>query len=233
MSGVAAFLMVASGAMCLTGAIVAKSRLGAAASSLMLMAMVDLVYTAVLPPVAWSGTLLVIGMILAASLRPAPAPVQQRAPVPVGARAVPKGLSSSMKTVESALRELSTDRPWTAPGPATSDAPGSSCPRLHFFPRLGRTAAICSAIAYPIMAWQVLNHGTPGGSHHTAAAGSHGGHGHAVDPSAIHTVISGGVIVLAVLLVLCAVQAISRRRLALFLECLGMAAMINVMQFLP
>lgn len=226
MSNVAAFLMVASGALCLTGAIAAKNRLGGAASALMLTAMIDLAYTAVLPPVAWSGALLVSGLIIAASLRPASGPlVQQRAPVPAE-------LSSGMGGVEGASHEVSVPPPCGGGDRPTSDAPGSHRPRLRFFPRLGRTAAVCSAITYPIMAWQVLNHGAHGGSHHVAAAGGHGHHERTFDPSAIHAVITAGVSVLVVLLVLCAVQSISRRRWALTLECLGMAAMISVMQFL-
>jgi hypothetical protein len=230
MSNVAAFLMVASGALCLTGAIAAKNRLGGAASALMLTAMIDLAYTAVLPPVALSGALLIVGMVMAASLRLSPSPVRQRtAPVPTE-------LSSGIGGVEGASHEGSAplpsdggDRPISG---AASDAHGTKGSRLAFFPRLGRTAAVSSVITYPIMAWQVLNHGAHGGSHHAAAAGGHGHHKVTIDPSAIHTVMAGGVVVLSVLLVLCAVQAISHSRRALMLECLGMATMISVMQFL-
>ena len=151
MSNIAAYLMVASGALRLTGAAAAKGRLGAAASSLMLL----LARTSALSPVAWSGTLFVIGMILAASLRPAPVSVQQQAaPVPVGVTTMSAGLTSGTGMVEGASPEVSAAQSSDEADRPTSDAPGSQRPRLRVFPRVGRTAAVCSAITHPNMARQ-------------------------------------------------------------------------------
>lgn len=100
------------------------------------------------------------------------------------------------------------------------------------FPHLGRSSAILSAAAYPIMAWQVLNHGA-----HAAAsgAGAHSAHQHhesTFDGSFVSCVITLSVIVLALLLALCTVQALARKRPGLMLESLGMATMLSVMQFM-
>lgn len=167
-----------------------------------------LAYTTLVPPVIWSGALLVVRLYLAVSLRSS-----SRIPSPRRSRAlVASGLGDAPESeAERGLR--------SSPAPERSGS-GESHPRP--------TAAILSAITYPVMAWQVLNHGAHmSGSTHT------GGHGHqAGDMSLISTFLTVAVVVLAVLLVICAVHDIARRRPLASLDCWGMAAMIVVMQFL-
>ena len=221
MSTIASFLMVLAGALCLAGAVCSKSRPGIAASALMLVAMIDLTLTAVLPPVAWSAVLLIIGMCLAVSLgrasAPAAVPAQNALMASEAARASRGGLADEADD-----------------SPSGSPEAGRRCLRL--FPRLGRTSATLAAMAYPIMAWQVLAHGShpDGSAAESATSGAEIAHehsGHVLDASSIGVVVTFGATVLALLLVLCAVQAIARERRALMLECLGMAAMVSVMQF--
>ncbi|SDR78712.1 hypothetical protein SAMN04489752_0261 [Brevibacterium siliguriense] len=69
MSSVASFLMVASGALCLTGAVASKGRPAIVAAVVMVLAMIDLAYTALVPAVVWSGALLLAGICLAVFLR--------------------------------------------------------------------------------------------------------------------------------------------------------------------
>ncbi|PCC43895.1 hypothetical protein CIK64_00145 [Brevibacterium aurantiacum] len=57
-------------------------------------------------------------------------------------------------------------------------------------------------------------------------------HGSTFDGSFVSGVITLSVIVLALLLALCAVQALARRRPGLMLETLGMATMLTVIQFM-
>jgi hypothetical protein len=69
MSSLAVFLMVASGVLCLTGAIAAKRnrhrrRIGDGHGHDRLG-----LHRPVLPPVAWSGALLIVGLVMAVSLR--------------------------------------------------------------------------------------------------------------------------------------------------------------------
>ncbi|WP_436326894.1 hypothetical protein [Brevibacterium sp. FAM 27836] len=209
MSSLASFLMVASGALCLTGAVAAKGRPAIMAAAVMALTMVDLAYTAVAPPVIWSGALLIVGLCLAVFLRSsAGAPSPRRSPALVmsgaGGPSEPeddRGLRSS-----------------TLPDRCVSRADSHS----------GPTAAVLSAITYPVMAWQVLNHGA-----HVNDSGHASGHGHhAGDMSLISSFLTVAVVVLAVLLVVCAVHEIIRRRPLVSLDCWGMAAMIVVMQFL-
>lgn len=214
MSSLASFLMVASGILCLTGAVAARGRPAIVAAAVMVLVMVDLAYTAVVPPVIWSGALLIVGLCLAVFLRsPSRIPSPRRSPVLVASGA--DGLSGSED--EHGVRSS------TAPDRCASRADSQS----------GPTAAVLSAITYPVMAWQVLNHGAHmGGSAHAGGHGA-GGHGHhAGDMSLISTFLTVGVVVLAVLLVTCAVHGIARRRPLVSLDCWGMAAMIVVMQFL-
>ncbi|GGC37067.1 hypothetical protein GCM10010974_19350 [Brevibacterium sediminis] len=209
----ASFLMVASGILCLTGALASKGRPAIVAAVVMVLAMIDLAYTAIVPTVVWSGALLLAGICLAVFLRSSsrvPSPRRSPALVTSG----PGGASVS--------RDEGKVRSPIAPDRHSSQ--GS---------HQGPTAAVLSAITYPVMAWQVLNHGAHmSGSAH---AGGHaaGGHGHhAGDISLISTFLTVGVVVLAVLLVICAVHDIARRRPLVSLDCWGMAAMIVVMQFL-
>ncbi|WP_169251054.1 hypothetical protein [Brevibacterium sp. 'Marine'] len=214
MSSVASFLMVASGILCLTGAVASKGRPAIVAATVMVLAMIDLAYAALVPPVVWSGALLFAGLCLAVFLRSSsrvPSPRRSPALVTGGAGGVPE--SAYEDEVRSSI---ASDR-------CVSRADSHS----------GPTAAVLSAITYPVMAWQVLNHGAHmSGSTH---AGRHeaGGHGHhAGDMSLISTFLTVAVAVLAVLLVICAVHDIVRRRPLVSLDCWGMAAMIVVMQFL-
>ena len=69
MSSLASFLMVASGILCLIGVVAAKGRPAIVAATVMVLAMVDLAFTAVVPSVIWSGVLLIVGLCLAFFLR--------------------------------------------------------------------------------------------------------------------------------------------------------------------
>lgn len=223
MSPIASILMVAAAIPCVVGAITSRSRLSITASSVMLLAMVDLAYVSVLPPVLWSGLLLLVGLCVAMKL---------------GSGLKAKSTAQAMTAVpEKVLVSANTAHSPTAH--TMSDiAESSSLERLtewhktRPFPRLGRTSAILSAAAYPIMAWQVLNHG----AHHAAGsgAGEHTAHQHGstFDGSFVSAVITLSVIVVSVLITLCAVQALARRRPGLMLESLGMATMLLVMQFM-
>ncbi|WP_167193439.1 hypothetical protein [Brevibacterium pigmentatum] len=208
MSGLASFLMVASGVLCLTGALASKGRATIIAAAMMVLAMVDLAYTALVPPVIWSGALLVVGLCLAVFLRSSsriPSPKRTPALVAIGVG------GPSESEADRGLQP-SAEPEWSGPG--------ASHP--------GPTAAVLSTIAYPVMAWQVLNHGA-----HMRGATHAGGHGHhAGDVSLITTFLMMAVVVLAILLVVCAVRDIARRRPLISLDCWGMAAMIVVMQFL-
>lgn len=224
MSPIASILMVAAAIPCVIGAITSRSRLAIIASTVMLLAMADLAFVGVLPPVLWSGLLLLAGLSVAVRLRStlkAKSTAQPMTAVPekvlvgaTGARA-PSG-----NPTDNSAESSSLDRP-------------TEWHKVRPFPRLGRTSAILSAAAYPIMAWQVLNHG----AHHVDGLGSdaatvHQQHGHATDGSFVSVVITGSVIVLALLLALCAVQAMARKSPGLMLESLGMATMLAVMQFI-
>ncbi|UZD62484.1 hypothetical protein [Brevibacterium sp. JSBI002] len=209
MSSLASFLMVTSGVLCLTGALASKGRPAIVAAAVMVLAMVDLAYTALVPAVALSGTLLIVGLGLAVFLRSstrAPSPRRSSALVASG----PGGLA---KVAVNDCAESAT-----APDRCASRADSHS----------GPTAAVLSAITYPVMAWQVLNHGA-----HMSGSTHAGGHSHhAGDMSLISTFLTVGVVVLAVCLVICAVHDIARGRPLISLDCWGMAAMIVVMQFL-
>lgn len=208
MSSLASFLMVVSGAMCLTGAFAAKGRPAIVAATVMVLAMVDLAYSAHFPAVAWSGVLLLVGLFQAVFLRS-----QEKKSSPRRAAVlVTSGASEMLSSDDNRLR--------SAPVP---DRCGSRVDSHS-----GPTAAVLSAIAYPVMAWQILNHGV-----HLSNAGNAGGHGHhAGDISLMSTFMTLAVAVLAVCLIVCAVHDMARRRPLISLDCWGMAAMIIVMQFL-
>lgn len=225
MSPITSILMVAAAIPCVVGAITSRSRLSITASSVMLLAMVDLAYVSVLPPVLWSGLLLLVGLCVAVRLGStlkATSTTRARAmaavpeKVMVGATAAH---SPTAPTLSDTAESSSLERP-------------AEWHKVRPFPRLGRTSAILSAAAYPIMAWQVLNHG----AHHAAGsgAGEHTAHQHGstFDGSFVSAVITLSVIVVSVLITLCAVQALARRRPELMLESLGMATMLLVMQFM-
>lgn len=224
MSPIASILMVAAAVPCVIGAITSRSRLAITASSVMLLAMVDLAFVSALPPVLWSGLLLLVGLCVAVRLG-------STLKAKSGARAMtalPEKFlvsataahSPTVHTLSDTAESSSLERPteWHTVRP---------------FPRLGRTSAILSAAAYPIMAWQVLNHG----AHHAAGSGAgthsaHQHHGQSFDGSLASGVITLSVTVVSLLLVLCAVQALARKRPGLMLESLGMATMLTVMQFM-
>ncbi|WP_210604198.1 hypothetical protein [Brevibacterium oceani] len=210
MSSLASFLMVASGVLCLFGAVASKRKPAMVAATVMVVAMADLAYTALVPPVVWSGALLIVGLGLAVFLRTRSSiPTPRRSPA-----LVMSGLGGPPEI---------EDDDCARPGGA---APGRSWSRA---PHPGPSSRVLCAMAYPVMAWQVLNHGAHmGGSAH---AGGHGGH-HAGDMTLISTFLTVAVVVLAACLVVCAIHDIARRRLFVSLDCWGMAAMIVVMQFL-
>lgn len=223
MSPIASILMVAAAVPCVVGAVTSRNRLSITASSVMLLAMVDLAFVSVLPPVLWSGLLLLVGLCVAVRLG-----------------STPKA-KSTMRAMTAAPEKVlvSATAAHSPTAPTLSDTAESSSlerpgewHKVRPFPRLGRTSAILSAAAYPIMAWQVLNHG----AHHAAAsgAGEHTAHQHGstFDGSFVSAVITLSVIVVSVLITLCAVQALARRRPGLMLESLGMATMLLVMQFM-
>lgn len=210
MSGIAAFLMVASGVLCLIGAVASKGRAAMVAATVMIAAMADLAYTAFVPAVVWSGVLLIVGLCLAVFLR-----TRSRIPSP---------RRSPVLVMGGASNRAGTEGEHDAQSAAT--APSRSEPRS---PHPGPPAAVLSAMAFPVIAWQVLNHGAHmGGSAH---ADGHGGH-HAGDMTLISTFLTVAVIALAACLVVCAIHDIARRRPFVSLDCWGMAAMIVVMQFL-
>ncbi|WP_420096001.1 hypothetical protein [Brevibacterium sediminis] len=208
MSSMASFLMVASGILCLTGALASKGRTAIVAAVVMLLAMIDLAYTALVPAVVWSGALLLAGICLAVFLRSSSrvhSPRQSPALVASGPRSTPESRDEGRIRLPIALD-------------------GHSSQGSH----QGPTAAVLSAITYPVMAWQVLNHGA-----HMSGSAHAGGHGHhAGDMSLISTFLTVAVVVLAACLVMCAVHDLVRKRPLVSLDCWGMAAMIVVMQFL-
>ena len=62
-------VMIASGAACLSGAVMAKSRIGAAAAAVMLLAMLDLITAQLVPAPVWALLLVVAAIALGARLR--------------------------------------------------------------------------------------------------------------------------------------------------------------------
>lgn len=223
MSPIASILMVAAAVPCVIGAINSRSRMAITASSVMLLAMVDLAYVSLLSPVLWSGLLLLVGLCIAMRL---------------GSRLKEKPTARAMSAwPEKVLISATTAHSPTAPT-VSDTAESSSLERptewhkARPFPHLGRSSAILSAAAYPIMAWQVLNHG----AHHASAGADahavHQHHGQAFDGSLASGVITLSVIVVSLLLALCAVQALTRKRPALMFESLGMATMLLIMQFM-
>lgn len=73
MTAVAGVVMVAAGAVCFGGAIAARRWFGIAAAALMVLAMLDVAFLGVLPPLVWAGGLLVGGLVLGIDLRFGPA----------------------------------------------------------------------------------------------------------------------------------------------------------------
>ncbi|WCE40430.1 hypothetical protein PGC08_01650 [Brevibacterium sp. BDJS002] len=223
MGHIASILMVAAAVPCVIGAINSRSRMAITASSVMFLAMVDLAFVNALPPVLWSGLLLLVGLCIAMRL---------------GSRLKEKPTARAMTTLPEKVLISATTAHAPAHNSMDSTAESSSLERptewhkARPFPHLGRSSAILSAAAYPIMAWQVLNHG----AHHASAGADahavHQHHGQAFDGSLASGVITLSVIVVSLLLALCAVQALTRKRPALMFESLGMATMLLIMQFM-
>lgn len=65
----AGLVMVSAGAVCFGGAIVARRWFGIAAAALMVLAMLDLAFLGILPPLVWAGALLIGGLVLGFDLR--------------------------------------------------------------------------------------------------------------------------------------------------------------------
>lgn len=223
MSPIASILMVAAAIPCVIGAIKSRSRVAITASSVMLLAMVDLAFVSALPTVLWSGLLLLVGLCVAVKL----GSTLRAKPTTRAMTALPEKVLISATAAHSPTAPTLSDT-----AESSSLERPTECHKARPFPRLGRTSAILSAVAYPIMAWQVLNHGT----HHAAGsrADAHAAHQHGstFDGSFVSAVITLSVIVVSVLLTLCAVQALARKRPGLVLESLGMATMLLAMQFM-
>ncbi len=66
---IAGAVMLASGALCLGGAVISRSRLGIAAAAIMALAMADLVLLGLVPPLAWAVLLVGAGIALGLGLR--------------------------------------------------------------------------------------------------------------------------------------------------------------------
>jgi len=62
-------VMLASGALCLGGAVHARSRVAVTAAAVMAVAMTDVVLLHLVPPLVWAVLLVVAGVVLAARLR--------------------------------------------------------------------------------------------------------------------------------------------------------------------
>lgn len=223
MSPIASTLMVAAAVPCVIGAINSRSRMAITASSVMLLAMVDLAFVNALPPVLWSGLLLLVGLCVAVRLG-------SRLSAKSAARAttaLPKKFLVSANTAHSPTAHTMNDSTESA----SLERP-TERHKTRPFPRLGETSAILSAVAYPIMAWQVLNHGVHAAASGAGAHAVHQHHGQAFDGSLASSVITLSVIAVSLLLALCAVQALTRKRPTLMFESLGMATMLTVMQFM-
>lgn len=224
MTAIASILMVAAAIPCVISAATSRSRLAIAASSVMLLAMVDLAFVGALPPVLWSGLLLLAGLSVAARLR-------SRLKAESMSQSVTVSPEKALVTTNAAQSPATEHRDQTAES-SSMERP-AEWHKAPLIPNLGRTSAILSAAAYPIMAWQVLNHG----AHHAASSGAgahaaHQHHGHSFDGSFVSGVITLRVIVVSLLLTLCAVQSLARKHPGLMLESLGMSTMLLVMQFM-
>jgi len=69
---IAGAVMLASGALCLGGAVVSRSRVGIVAAAIMALAMAELVLLGIVPPLVWAALLLVAGVALGLRLRLGP-----------------------------------------------------------------------------------------------------------------------------------------------------------------
>lgn len=76
--------MVASGAACLGGAVAAKNRIGIAAATVMLLAMLDLVTLQLVPAPVWALLLVAAALALGARLRVGAPAVTSKARVSAG-----------------------------------------------------------------------------------------------------------------------------------------------------
>lgn len=65
----AGLVMVSAGAMCFGGAVLARRWFGIAAAAIMLLAMLDVAFLGLLPPLVWAAGLLVAGLVLGIDLR--------------------------------------------------------------------------------------------------------------------------------------------------------------------
>ena len=73
MTAAAGVVMVAAGAMCFGGAVMARRWFGIAAAAIMVLAMLDVAFVGLLPPLVWAGGLLIGGLVLGFDLRFGPA----------------------------------------------------------------------------------------------------------------------------------------------------------------
>lgn len=185
---IAGAVMLASGAACLGGAVVTRSRIGLAAAIVMALAMVDHVLIGFVPPVVWAALLVLAGILLG-----------------VGLRFEPSAAARS-------------------PRPLTGD--------VHRL-TLHTMVMGAAALAYPAMAWLLLAHDHGPHGTQSEAAGAAG----AVNVAAAHAHHGSFAAMLALIIIVPLTAALTglgiaagvRRRPALAVEAVAMAAMLLAM----
>ncbi|MFV0434055.1 MAG: hypothetical protein ACK5LO_08760 [Leucobacter sp.] len=216
MSPVVGVVMVGAGAVCLGGAALSRHRIGIAAATVMLLAMIDLAFLGVVPALVWAAALVAAGLLLGVGMRLEERRAAESAPAGAAVDPAPGRLTESRAEPDAAYAE--------APLPEE----GARRARLG----LTRGAVIASALAYVAAAWLVVGHSGGhalgvAGARAGSGSGGHGWHGGAsvltsTAPLVLVTVLC------ALLAVLCAMLLRRRRRL-LAAETGGMAAMLAAM----
>lgn len=235
--------MVAAGALCLGGAVIGRRWIGILASTVMLLAMIDLTVSRIVAPVLWAGALVAAAVLLGLGLRrdgavrPDSTPVHAAA-VPgvaalgTGAAAVPGAAVQGVAVPGVAVPGVAAQgTAGTVPAPRSAlirhprlpSARKSAPIRRHAW--LPRSVMVAAALAYPATAWLVLGHGDGAGSHPGAAAVP-GHHGAATLTAALP--LAAVVMLVAALLGL-GLLAIRDRRALPAAEAGGMAAMLLAM----
>lgn len=230
--------MVAAGALCLGGAVIGRRWIGILASTVMLLAMIDLTVSRIVAPVLWAGALIAAAVLLGLGLRRDGAVRPDS--TPVHAAAVPGVAVPGPAVPGAAVQGPGPAGPAAGPGPGaagTVPAPGSALirhPRLpsarksapiRRYAWLPRSVMVAAALAYPATAWLVLGHGDGAGSSPGAAAVP-GHHGAATLTAALP--LAAVVMLVAALLGL-GMLAIRDRRALSAAEAGGMAAMLLAM----
>lgn len=170
------------------------------------LARVGLAFVSALPPVLWSGLLLLAGLGVAMRLTSR-----------LKAKATARPMTAlPAKVIVSANLAGAPDR--VAQGPPIPSR-GKDVRNPH-----GRRSHHAAAGSQP---WCTSFRRSGAGAH---AAHQH--HGHSFDGSLVSGVITLSVIVVSLLLALCAAQALARKHPGLMLESPGMATMLLVMQIM-